>query len=109
MPRLDAETKTDLKEGLKRLGVTDCFDPALADFSELTGIGGVCVTGAQHGVRVKMDEEGVEAAAYVELFYAGSAPPTEEVWFTLDRPFLFVVESGAGTPLFAGTVYSPAQ
>lgn len=109
MPKLDAETKTDLKAGLKRLGVTDCFDPELADFSELTGIDGVCVTSAQHGVRVKMDEEGVEAAAYVELFYAGAAEPTEEVWFTLDRPFLFVVESGAGTPLFAGTVYSPAE
>ena len=34
-------------------------------------------------------------------------PPEDEVDFTLDRPFLFVLTSAAGQPLFAGVVNLP--
>ena len=106
LPRVDTEAETDITEALKRMGVTDAFDADSADFSELTGEPGVYVSRANHGVRVKMDEEGIEAASYVELFFAGAAEPTREVDFVLDRPFIFVIQSACGmTPLFAGTVY----
>ena len=35
------------------------------------------------------------------------APPEEVVDFVLDRPFLFVLASDDGLPLFAGTVAQP--
>ena len=39
---------------------------------------------------------------------AGAAPPPDqEMDFILDRPFLFVVESRDGLPLFAGIVNQP--
>lgn len=34
--------------------------------------------------------------------------PEEEVEFVLDRPFLFVITSNDGLPLFVGTVYRPS-
>ena len=39
---------------------------------------------------------------------AGAAvPPEKEVYFTLDRPFLFVLTSHDGLPLFTGVVNAP--
>ncbi|RHO58079.1 hypothetical protein DW094_00440 [Ruminococcaceae bacterium AM07-15] len=35
-------------------------------------------------------------------------PPKEEVEFVLDRPFLFVITSNDGLPLFVGAVYRPS-
>ena len=34
----------------------------------------------------------------------GGMPPPEPVTFTVDRPFLFVITSDAGLPLFVGVV-----
>ena len=54
---------------------------------------------------MKVDEKGVEAAAYTVMMAAGSAmPPDEEVDFVLNRPFLFVITSSHRLPLFAGVV-----
>lgn len=107
MPKFDVSSRLDLKEGLMRMGVRDCFT-AEADFSPLTSADGAFVTSVQHGVRVKVDEEGVSGAAYVMIPIAGAMPPQREVDFTLDRPFMFVITGADGTPLFAGTVYHPA-
>jgi len=65
----------------------------------------VWVSRVSHGVRVTADEEGVEAAAFTEVIGTGAAmPPEDEMDFTLDRPFLFVLESASGLPLFVGVV-----
>lgn len=109
MPKFDVESKLDLIKGLEKLGVTDCFDPTKADFTELTDLEGVYISSVNHGVRVVLDETGVEAAAYTDIGYAGSSMPTREVDFTLDRPFMFVITGMDGTPLFVGTVYHPVS
>ena len=57
--------------------------------------------------RVKIDEEGVAAASYIEIIGAGAAmPPDEIIDFVLDRPFIFAVTKSQ-IPLFAGTVNMP--
>ena len=56
--------------------------------------------------RVKVDEQGVEAAAYPEIGIARNALPPENlpvVEMNLNRPFLFVIWQG-DVPLFIGTV-----
>lgn len=108
MPKFDIETKLDLKKSLMKMGVTDCFT-ADGDFTPLTDMKGVYVSSVEHGVRVLADEDGVTAAAYTMILYAGSAMPTVMVDFTLDRPFMFVITGSSGTPLFAGTVYHPVS
>ena len=59
---------------------------------------------------VKIDEDGVEAAAYTEIVANDSAmmetPPTVEM--ELDRPFLFVIFDYNNVPLFVGTVNTVA-
>ena len=89
--------------------ITDCFDAKAANFSPLLDSGlGCWLDRVNHGARVKIDEEGVTAAAYTEMLLAGAAmPPKDEIDFILDRPFIFVITGSDGLPLFIGTVNNP--
>ena len=110
VPKFDIASQLDLTEGLMELGVTDVFDPDVSDFTPMTtDTDGVFVSEATHAARVKMDEEGVEAAAFTVLEPGDTAPmpPEREIYFTLDRPFLFAISSQDGLPLFAGVVNRP--
>ena len=107
VPKFDVSAAADLREGLKDMGVTKVFEENVAEFSELTGDTPIYLTGANQSVRVQIDEEGVKAAAYLEIKGAGSAAPPEEIIdFVLDRPFLFVI-ARENVPLFAGCVNYP--
>ncbi len=105
VPRFDVKSSTSLNGALQALGVTDAFDWTKADFTPLTD-DGAFLSSAMQAARVKIDEEGVEAAAYTELVCADSAmmetPPTVEM--DMSRPFLFVIFDYNNVPLFAGTV-----
>lgn len=109
VPKFDIAAQLDLIGGLMELGVTDVFDSAVSDFTPMTtDTDGVFVSEATHAARVKIDEEGVEAAAFTVLDDPTSmAPSDEEIYFTLDRPFLFAISSQDGLPLFAGVVNRP--
>jgi len=104
MPKFDVSSQIDLTDGLNALGVTDVFDFNTADFSPMTDLKDVFLSTATHAARVKVDEQGVEAAAFTVMIDAGAAPPKDEVDFVLDRPFLFAIISETGQILFAGVV-----
>ena len=111
VPKFDIASQLDLIDGLKALGVTDVFDPAVSYFTPMTTDTEmpIVVSEATHAARIKVDEDGVEAAAFtlMEPGDAAPMPPDEEIHFTLDRPFLFSVITGDGLPLFAGLVNVP--
>jgi len=109
IPKFDADSMTDLGAAMKQMGIEDVFDFEKADFSPmLAEKQEAALTTAKHAVRVKIDEEGVEAAAFTVMAMCGSAmPPNEEVDFILDRPFLFVITGANGLPLFTGIVEQP--
>lgn len=111
MPKFDVSSDLDLIDGLQKLGVTDVFDPGVSNFDPLEASTDdpLYVSTAQHAARVKVDEEGCEAAAYTVIMaeLAGCAPPHDEVDFVLDRPFLFAVTGETGLPLFTGVVNQP--
>lgn len=107
LPKFDITSQSDLVEGLKELGITDVFTSGQADFSPMTNAYTPFVSQIDHAVRVAIDNEGVMAASYTVIMVApGSPPPPEdEMDFTLDRPFLFMVTDDV--PLFAGVVEQP--
>lgn len=109
MPKFDVSGQLDLIQGLQAMGITDVFDPAVSDFTPMTeAVEDSSVTQATHAARVAVDEEGVTAAAFTAMATGGSGmPPEDEVDFTLDRPFLFLLTSSQGQPLFAGVVNQP--
>lgn len=108
MPKFDVIGDIRLNDSLKSLGITSVFDRSSADFTPILPDGNAWLEEAKHAARVKVDEEGVEAAAYTVMMMAGaSMPPNDEMDFILDRPFLFVITSQDDLPLFAGTVNEP--
>ena len=94
VPKFDLHDSLKLNDALQALGVTDAFDENKADFTPLTEQPAY-VESVNQAARVKINEEGVEAAAYTEEL------PEEEM--NLNRPFLFVIWKD-GTPLFVGAV-----
>lgn len=115
IPKFDVSSDLELSDGLQSLGLTDVFDSDVSDFSPLTtDLQEIYVSSVKHAARVKIDEEGCEAAAYtiIEAPGEGAAmeePEREELDFVLDRPFLFVLTNAGGLPLFAGVVNHPAE
>ena len=105
VPKFDLESQLDLKELLKSMGITDLLDREKADLSALTDLE-AWISGASQLARVKVDEEGVEAAAVTILEAATSAAPSENpdlCVMDLNRPFLFVIRL-RNIPLFVGVV-----
>ena len=117
VPKFDIDAETELSEGFQALGVMDIFDYTVSDFAPLTHDPsiedrGVWLAEAKQAARVLIDEAGCEATTYVKFNFASgsAAPPTDEIDFTLDRPFLFAITNawtGSGLPLFVGVVNQP--
>ncbi|MBQ6550245.1 MAG: serpin family protein [Lachnospiraceae bacterium] len=105
IPKFRVSAKTDLKDVLARLGVTDALDPMLSDFSPLTSDrDDIYLAKADHAAMVEIDEYGVTGAAYTELELDGAGAALEIMDFTLDRPFLFLLTGKDGSVLFSGIV-----
>ncbi len=110
LPKFDADASLDLLSVLRDLGVTDILEMGKADFTPLLGAAPAALTKAEHACRVKVDEEGCEAAAYTVMSMGGGAPPEppRTVRFILDRPFFFAILGMDDLPLFMGIVNDPA-
>ena len=109
IPSFDVSSSGSLIESLKALGITYAFDKNKADFSALAQSSvSIYISEAEHDVRVKVDEKGVEAAAYVDFRLPyGAEPPSDKIEFRLDRPFLFFITNKENVLLFAGIVNEP--
>ena len=104
VPKFDIHASLELNDALQALGVTDAFDLAKANFTPLTEQMAY-VESVNQAARVRINEEGMEAAAITEVKEAGAAAPQNalEEDMDLDRPFLFAIWKD-GAPLFVGTV-----
>ena len=115
VPKFDVTYKKDLSADIRSLGATDVFDPMAADLTALLGENAgkeACVGGVSHAVRIVSEEKGVEAAAYTGITVAmkGTSTTTRVrplIYFTADRPFMFVITGPDGSILFAGVIGNP--
>jgi serpin B len=110
LPRFEVEAAEALRPALAGLGITDAFDERRADLSGIAGAGrGLFLSAALHAARVKVDEEGTEAAS-VNLTISSDSddlPPQPPV-FRADHPFLFLIrDRQTGVVLFFGRVTDP--
>lgn len=105
LPQFDLSSSLSLIEDLKSLGITDAFIPGTADLTPLTPAEAY-VSSVTHDARVKIDEEGCEAAAFtviaVEATSAAAELPAMD--FNVDRPFVFMISGIDGLPMFSGIV-----
>lgn len=110
IPKFTGDYGMELNESLKALGMTDAFEPGLADLSGLgsSKLGPLFISQVLHRTYISVDEKGTKAgAATAVLADAGAdAPepePIPEVY--LDRPFLYMlVDTEINLPAFIGVV-----
>ena len=108
LPRFEFQSGFDLTRTLVEMGMRDAFDPARADFSNMTELR-LFISLVLHEAFVSVDEEGTEAAAATsELMSRAMAPSEPAVEFQADHPFLFLIQHrGTGAILFLGRVTDP--
>lgn len=91
-----------LKELLKSMGITDAFDPILADFSGISNYNKMYISSILQKSYVEVNEMGTEAAAVTAAMGTSSAD-LQPVRIIMDKPFLFCIyEKSSGTILFEG-------
>ena len=110
VPKLDLKSGRSIADDLKSLGLGSLFT-ASADFSNLCEETGMCVSDIYHAAGLKTDEEGLEAAAFtvISMKTTGIITEMDEIEFTCDRPFVFILTGDDGSVLMSGTVYQPIQ
>ena len=107
LPKFSYKTKVDILKEMEAIGLTEIVTGA-PDFSNMLTVGAE-VSAISQETFIALDEKGVEAAAYTEIQMRETAmlEPPEQLTLELNRPFLYVISDGAGTPLFVGIVRNP--
>ncbi len=110
LPKFDFDSKFDLEKSLKSLGIEKAFDADSGGFSGISDYA-TFISEVKQGSKIAIDENGVEAAAYtyIAVDTAAADMPDEPIVLKFDRPFIFIVQSDAGVPLFIGTVQNPVE
>ena len=108
LPKFRTETTTALIPVLQSMGMSDIFDPALADLSGMgsTSTGMLYINQVLHKTFINVDEKGTQAgAATMVAAGEGAEAPHEVKQVHLDRPFLYmIVDTRKNIPLFIGTM-----
>ena len=102
LPRFEMNAEVDLIPVMESLGMTDAFIPGTADFGDFCeDPGGLYINLMKHVVKIKVDEEGSEAAAVtaIGVVRGGNTLPK----FIADRPFIYVIsDTVTGSIFFIG-------
>lgn len=109
LPRFEFSTEVSLPDTLKAMGMTDAFDPNLADFSGIADEE-LYISDVLHQAVIKVEETGTEAAAVtVVIMETTAAPMDEPVEITLDHPFIYAIyDRATNAILFMGRVTDPS-
>ena len=109
IPKFEAEYSADLVAALKDMGMTDAFDPFLADLSGLGNsiLGNISIDKIAHKTYLSLDAQGTKAGAATAITATDARAAAQEPVKTvhLDRPFLYMVlDRETGFPVFIGTL-----
>ncbi len=107
LPRIHLTYEKSFKEILKRMNMAIAFDPKKADFTGMSGEGGLFINDVRHKTYLSITEEGTEAAAVTSVEMALTALP-ERFHLVFNRPFFFAIrDNRTGLILFTGAFFTP--
>ena len=104
LPRFESMTDVGLNKIMSALGMPRAFDPNLAEFPNFCNVP-TFISMMKQVARIKLNEEGTEAAAVTVIGVETTAMPSEpqHVQFFANRPFLYVIsEQSTGAIFFIG-------
>ena len=111
LPKFDIAYERLMTNDLAAMGLETAFDPDNANFTPMgSGPNGeLYLSTVFQKVRIRVDEEGTEAAAVTEIAATEEAAMIEPIELLFNRPFLYgVVDTQTGLPLFLGAYDMPA-
>lgn len=100
IPKFSYGASMDLKEYLQVFGVEQAFKED-ADFSPIADESPLFISKIKQDAHIGIDENGVEAAAFTEISWAGAALPNGRAEMILNRPFFYVIRN-KGQIVFMG-------
>lgn len=109
IPKFNFDSKLELNNAVKKLGINQVFDSYVANFSPLTDQNDLFVSEIKQGTSISIDENGCEAAAFTQIDMCGAGLPEGHADMILDRPFIFVITGINDTPLFIGVINNPTN
>lgn len=118
IPMFSFEYELQLKNDLKKLGITNIFDAKQADLSNLV-TENASIDDVAHKTNIEFSNEGIKAAAATTIMGAGAGDcgydyiyevPVETIDLTFDNPYLFlIIDKDTKEAWFTGTVYEPIE
>ena len=109
LPKFKYECEYELKDPLVEMGMPTAFSGA-ADFTGINSDGGIRISKVKHKTFIEVDEKGTEAAAVTSVEMELTSMPSEPVYFTANKPFVFAItEKDTNTILFMGKLMQPEQ
>ena len=107
IPKFNFSSKLGLNDLAKELGIEKAFDIENANFTPLSDTKPLFISNIKQSAYISIDEIGVEASAFTQIDYCGSAMPEGRADMILDRPFIFVITGIDSSPLFVGIINNP--
>lgn len=117
IPKFEFDYDLNLKDNLRKLGITDAFAPQLANFSNMADLEktqkNLYTSDALHKANIEFSEEGIKAAA-VTVF--GMMEATSSIGvkneipieININNPFVFLIRDKNTKEIWlVGTVYEP--
>lgn len=120
IPVFKFDYKLNFKNDLKKLGITDIFDPNKADLGFMLKDNiPQFISDAGHVANIDFSNEGIKASAVTMLGGMGGTAaafdylfdvPVETIDVTFDKPFMFIIrDKQSGEVWFTGNVYNPTK
>jgi serpin B len=114
LPRFSIDSRFNLKDVLKAMGMPTAFDPIKVDLSGITTDEKLYLSGVIHEANIDVVESGTTAAAVTVVLgaAAGGGPPEPpiKVQFHVNKPFLYFIRDWTdGAVLFMGRVDDPSK
>jgi len=107
LPKFAMDAGFDLLQIMRKIGVTQPFEPSTANFTEMATGRRIFVGSGFHKTFISVDEQGTEAAAASAfMMMAGASMQRPEiVQFKADHPFMFAIRHNPTmTMMFVGRV-----
>jgi serpin B len=106
VPKFKYFSEFQLNDPLMKLGVNEVFDSNSNSLDLMSKGRGLFVSEVKQNAGIEFSEAGVKAAAVTGIVVKESA--AEEIYFELNRPFIYIIKDGSGIPLFVGLIQNPA-
>ena len=108
IPKFKAESTLEMSTILQNMGMTDAFDPMLADLTGLgtSSAGNIFISRVLHKTFISVGEQGTRAGAatIVEANDRAMAVTEDDRQVILDRPFVYMlIDTENDLPIFMGT------